>query len=60
LTPYQSESTLITVLPPTKEIIVKVKDAKGLITQASSVIFCDFYDETKYLEKHKQLFDKVL
>jgi hypothetical protein len=50
LTPYQSETTLSTLLPPTKEIIVKVKDAKGFVMQGFSVVFCDFVDETKSLE----------
>ena len=31
LTPYQSETSLATLLPPTREIIVKVKDAKGFV-----------------------------
>jgi hypothetical protein len=43
-------------LPPTKEIIVKVRDAKGIIMQASAVVFCEFEDEVKSLENHNQLF----
>lgn len=60
ITPYSSSTSFKTYLPPTKKLIVKVRDAKGFIMTGSTTIFSQFQNETKTLESHKDEFSIAL
>jgi hypothetical protein len=60
ITPYSSNPSFRSILPPTKKIIVKVRDSKGFIMIGQSTIFSQFQNETKTLFTHTESFEAAL
>ena len=45
ITPFTSSPKFSSVLPPTKKLIVKVKDSKGTIMTGFTTVFSQFQNE---------------
>jgi hypothetical protein len=60
ITEYTRQPSFKSVLPPTKKIIVKVRDTKGTIMIGSTTLVSQFQNETKTLDYHTTLFNASL